>query len=163
MEYIFAFFDITTIIYVLIGVSIIILVLLANTIRLEIRMRNLTKGKSGTSLEEMIVSTINKQDEFEVFRKSLEKYLEQAEKRLKRSTQGIETIRFNAFQGVGEGGNQSFASAFIDQNGDGLIISSIYARERMSVFAKPIHGFKSEYDLTGEEQEALKRAKEKVK
>ena len=46
-----------------------------------------------------------------------------------------------------------------NEEGDGLVISSLYARERMSVFAKPIKNGKSEYELTQEEIEVINKAK----
>jgi len=86
-------------------------------------------------------------------------YLKTAEARLRRSIQGVETIRFNAFKGTGEGGNQSFAIALLSENGDGTVVSSLYARDRMSVFAKPIKNFSSEFEMTAEERDAVTRAK----
>ena len=47
----------------------------------------------------------------------------------------------------------------LNEEGDGVVLSSLYSRERMSVFAKPIKGGKSEYELTGEETNAIKKAK----
>jgi hypothetical protein len=45
----------------------------------------------------------------------------------------------------------------IDKN-SGVALSSLYSRERMSVFAKPIKNHKSEYELTTEEKEVLSRS-----
>jgi len=77
-------------------------------------------------------------------------------KKLKKSIRGLGTVRFNPFPD--QGSNQSFAIGMLDENGDGVVISSLYSRERMSMFAKPIKNGKSEYDLTEEEKEALKKA-----
>ncbi|MGH7249434.1 MAG: DUF4446 family protein, partial [Minisyncoccia bacterium] len=55
--------------------------------------------------------------------------------------------------------NQSFAIGMMNEDGDGLVLSSLYSRERMSIFAKPIKRGKSEYELTAEEKEALNKAK----
>jgi len=49
----------------------------------------------------------------------------------------------------------------LNEDGDGVVFSSLYSRERMSIFAKPIKNGKSEYELTEEEKEALKKAKVK--
>jgi len=84
------------------------------------------------------------------------------EKRLNQSVRGVGTVRFNPFRGTGDGGNQSFASAFIDEKGDGVVFSTLYSRERMSVFAKPLTGGKSEYELTGEERRAIQKAREQM-
>ncbi len=81
------------------------------------------------------------------------------DKKLSRTVSGNETVRFNPFQGAGLGGNQSFATALINAEGDGVVISSLYSRDRVSIFSKPIKKFSSEYELTAEEKEALQKAK----
>jgi len=47
----------------------------------------------------------------------------------------------------------------VNENGDGVVLSSLYSRERMSIFAKPVKNGKSEYELTTEEKEVLEKAK----
>ena len=70
-----------------------------------------------------------------------------------RSIRNIKTIRFNPF--ADSGSNQSFATAIVDDHGNGVILSSLYSRERMSVFAKPIENGVPKYDLTEEEAQVL--------
>jgi len=137
--------------------GLIILILVVWIIRFEIKFKRLTAGKSG-NLEESITHIKNNQKEAEGFMNEMEKYLTDVEKRLQRSVQAVETVRFNAFDGVGA--NQSFATALINQHGDGVVISSLYGRERTSVFSKPIKKHDSEHGLSDEEKEAVKRAKE---
>jgi len=72
----------------------------------------------------------------------------------------VETIRFNPFKGNGSGGNQSFSTAFVNEEGDGVVISSLYSREHISVFAKPIKKMSSEYEMTKEEKDSLEKASE---
>lgn len=126
---------------------------------LEHRMRKLLAGKDAQSLEGVIRALGDDIRALEKFQTSTTDYLADAEKRIKRSVQGVETIRFNAFKGNGEGGNQSFAVALLSENGDGAIISSLYARDRMSVFAKPVKNFTSEFEMTAEECDAIERAR----
>lgn len=57
------------------------------------------------------------------------------------------------------GSKQSFATALLNEHGDGVVISTLYSRERTSVFAKPIKKFDSEYELTPEETQALTEAR----
>lgn len=129
----------------------------------EWRMSRLMHGKSGKNLEEIVIRNASDMDRFKQFRKELEKYLESVEKRLERSVRGVATIRFNPFKGTGEGGNQSFASAFIDERGNGVVFSTLHARERISIFAKPLTDGKSTYELTGEERHAIQKAKEQLR
>lgn len=136
---------------VTVGLSIWVLVL-------ESRIKKLLAGKDAGSLEETIVALGKDIRALEKFQGATESYLTEVEKRIKRSIQGVETIRFNAFKGTGEGGNQSFAIALLSENGDGAVISSLYARDRMSIFAKPVKNFSSEFELTAEEQGVIKQA-----
>ncbi len=68
----------------------------------------------------------------------------------------METIRFNPFPD--QGSNQSFAIGMLNEDGDGVVISSLYSRDRMSIFAKPVKDKKSTYELSTEEKEALRKA-----
>ena len=47
----------------------------------------------------------------------------------------------------------------LNEEGDGVVLSSLYSRERMSIFAKPIKNGKSEYELTEEEKKLLEKAR----
>ncbi len=96
-------------------------------------------------------------------KKSTSIYLEEVEKRLQKSIQSVHTIRFNPFHGTGEGGNQSFATVFLNEQGDGAVISSIYTRDRVSVFSKGLKNFSSEHGMSEEEIEAIKKAREILK
>lgn len=135
-------------------------VLLAWVIRLEVKLRRLSAGKSGASLEDAIAQLSDRQKELAGFRKELEPYLQSAETRIRSGLQAVSVKRFDPFGG--NSGNQSFAAAFLSENGDGIVISSIYTRERMSVFAKPIQAFASEYALSEEETAAIADARAKL-
>ena len=78
-------------------------------------------------------------------KENTEKELTEVNTKLKKSIRGLETVRFNPFPD--QGSNQSFAIGMLNEEGDGVVISSLYSRERMSVFAKPIKDGKSEYEL----------------
>jgi len=90
-------------------------------------------------------------------REKIEKDIGLINQKLKKSVRGLETIRFNPFPD--QGSNQSFAIGILNEEEDGVVISSLYSRERMSIFAKPIKAGKSTYELTEEEKEVLKKAK----
>ncbi len=46
----------------------------------------------------------------------------------------------------------------MNDEGNGVVMSSLYARDRMSIFAKPIVKGKSEFELSSEEKEVLDRS-----
>jgi hypothetical protein len=142
------------------GLAAIALVCFLWAVRLEIKLRRFVAGKDGKTLEDSILALKKEQGELKRFRADVEQYLTLVEARLARSLQGVTTVRFNAFKGTGSGGNQSFATAFLNEEGDGVVLSSLYGRERVGVFAKPIRKETSEYELTAEEREAIIAAKE---
>jgi len=145
--------------YILITALVVILILILWNVRLEIKMRRLLRGKNAKTLEDTILQLGKETNSLRSSNDLIKDYLEDVERRLKRSIQGTSTIRFNPFKGVGAGGNQSFATAFINEEGNGVVISSIYSRDRMSVYSKPLKNYKSEYELTKEEKEAIAEAK----
>jgi hypothetical protein len=147
---------------IVLGTVVILAILVILTVwltRLEKRMRSLTRGKSGESLEEAIRSIAKRCDDLGSFRSELERYLESLEERVRKSARHIETVRFNPFQGNGTGGNQSFSTAFIDERGDGIVITGLHSREAMRVFAKPITNHASEYELIDEERRIIEKAR----
>jgi hypothetical protein len=97
------------------------------------------------------------------FRNEIEVYLGDVERRLKKSVQSVHTVRFNPFAGTGDGGKQSFATAFLTEDGDGFIISTLYSRDHVSVYGKPVMKYASAHELSEEEAEALEQARAKLK
>jgi len=87
---------------------------------------------------------------------NLSRELESLKKESKFSIQKIGIVRFNPFSEIG--GAQSFSIAFLDGKNNGVVITSLYTREGNRVYGKPIKNGKSEYLLSEEEKEALKKA-----
>jgi len=148
--------------YLLIAVLASLVIFIILFIRLEFRLKKLLRGNKVESIEDSLSLIEQDIKDLKQFKKDSTNYLEKVEKRLGRSVQGIGTIRFNPFQGTGSGGNQSFASSFLSENGDGIVLSSLYSRERVSIFAKPLKKFQSEFELTNEEKESLAKARENI-
>src|SRR5258706_16183591 len=72
--------------------------------------------------------------------------------------QKIGLLRFNPFKDTG--GDQSFILALVDGNNTGVIISGLYSRSGTRWYAKKVKVGKGlDHDLTDEEKEALKEAK----
>lgn len=150
----------TDIFIIIFTIGMVITVLLG--IHTEWRLSRLFRGKGGKTLEEIIIRNATDIDKFKEFRKELETYLESVEKRLNQSVRGVGTVRFNPFKGTGDGGNQSFATALLNEDEDGVVLSTLYTRERVGIYAKPLKKGHSEYELTREEKEAIVLAKKKL-
>lgn len=78
------------------------------------------------------------------------------EKKLRTGVDRAELLRFRAFENVGS--DLSFAFALLNQEGSGVVLSSIHNRDESRVYAKPIKEGMSTYSLTGEEKEVIDRA-----
>jgi hypothetical protein len=129
---------------------------------LERRLRRFMRGESGASLEGTIRKILGRYDEFENFQKQMAHALNTIDTRLKTAARGVGTVRFDAFSGDGSGGMQSFATALVSEDGDGVVISSLHARASTRIFAKPVKGFTSEHELTEEEQQAIDTARSRT-
>jgi len=144
--------------YIVLGGLFLIIVILTFWIfQLENRLRMLCRGKSGVNLEDTIEAILKKTGQLIEHQKELENQHHIFEDKLSDSIRGVATVRFNPFKGSGS--NQSFATAFLNERGDGVVVSSIYSRERVSIFAKPIEELASKYELMKEEKEALSQAR----
>jgi hypothetical protein len=130
---------------------------------MHFKLRRFLTNVDAHNISDSLKQVSNDLTDIQNFRKEMETYLESVEKRLRKSVQSVDTIRFNPFKGVGTGGNQSFATAFLTEEGDGVILSSLYSRDHVSVFSKPIKNSSSEHELSDEEREALENAKKKLK
>ncbi len=153
-------FNQSILLYILLGITAVLFVLV---IHLEVKIKRLKIGKNSESLEDSISTAKKNLENLNAFQKAAITHLEDVEKRLSRSVQAVETIRFNPFKGEGFGGNQSFSTAFLNENGDGVIISSMYSRDRVSVFSKPLEKFQSSFELTEEEKEVISNSQTSLK
>ncbi|MDP3957889.1 MAG: DUF4446 family protein [bacterium] len=149
--------DTNLLIYILLGL---IAVLAGMVAYLWIKVARLLRGKDARTLEDTMRALQNDIDALRTSRAEIEGYLKQVERRLRRAISRVGTVRFNPFQGS-SGSNQSFATAFLSEEGDGVVLSSLYSRDRVSVFAKPFEKGASSYELTGEEKEAIAKSKER--
>lgn len=145
--------------YVIYALSFVVLLLIILVIRLNLKVKKFLIGKDAKSLEDSIIKAGINLENLNTFQNDVINHFKNIEKRLSRSIQAVETIRFNPFKGTGDGGNQSFSTALINQNGKGVVISSLYSRDRISVFSKPIENFESKFELTEEEAEVVQNSK----
>ena len=131
-------------------------ILARRTRALDARLRGITRGAEGRSLESVLDTHLEK-----VY--AMSRQLEDVAARTavlegvqRRSFQRVGLVRFNPFEGTG--GNQSFALALLDAAGDGWVLSSLHAREGTRVYAKSITGGRSDAGLSAEETAAINQA-----
>ena len=143
------------------GAFILAVVALVLLLSLRRRFVRMALGRTG-SIEESISILLRDTKELQNFRTELEKYLKAAESRLRGSVQGVGVVRFNAFASNGAGGNQSFSVALIDEHHSGVVLSTLYSRNHVGVYAKPLEKGASTFELTAEEQGAIEKAKQSL-
>ncbi len=148
----------------IIGLLVIALAILAGVLvvvsrrarRIESQLAGLTRGDDGENLADILEAHLDKvyavarrQDELDVRAGALEA-------RAGHTLQGVSLVRFNNFDDTG--GNQSFALAMADPEANGVVISSLHARNQTRVYAKAVARGVAEGALSAEEGEALREA-----
>jgi hypothetical protein len=69
----------------------------------------------------------------------------------------LAVVRYDAFGDMG--GHLSWSMALLDDGGDGVVLTSIHGRSEARTYAKNITGWSCEQQLSPEEAEAVKFAK----
>lgn len=133
------------------------IVLLVYVIYLHRKLSFFMRGENGKSLESTVRTYISHVDELKKHDELIAEHALQLDKRLAHAVRNVSTMRFKAFDQ--NSSNQSFAIALLNELGDGVILSSLHHRDRVSVFAKPIAKYECAQDLTEEEVGVLTEAK----
>jgi hypothetical protein len=114
------------------------------------------KGKKVKDLEEVLSEQVKRMENIEDDIKDINKWNEKLQGICDISITKVGVIRFNPFKDTG--GDQSFAIALLDSSNNGIVFSSLYTREGTRVYAKPIENGASSYNLSKEEEGAIKKA-----
>jgi hypothetical protein len=69
----------------------------------------------------------------------------------------VGVVRYDAFGDMG--GRLSFSAALFDDEGNGLVISSINGRSETRTYAKPLVDLRSDHTLSPEEEDAIRLAR----
>jgi hypothetical protein len=136
------------------------LIALVVSLMIHARIKKIFRSASAPDVERLMGLHTKTLEDFVRYKSESMEYMKSLDGRIKKKTVNASTLRFNPFQGEGIGGNQSFSSVLADEEGDGVVITSMHARERTNVFAKPLKNWKSEYQLSEEEENAVNQAKE---
>ena len=148
-------------IYALGFIGIILCLLAFFIIRTNQKLGKFMRGKDAKSLEVLLNEIVKELHDQRKEQEDIKAHLGHVEKRLRKSIQGVDLVRFNPF--TDSGSNQSFAISFLNEHGDGVVLSSLYARDRMSIFAKKIKNLGSEHELSDEEKLVITNAGKTMK
>lgn len=115
------------------------------------------QGKAG---QETILEAVGRQaEEVRALRGEIRKgneHLQALTEAFRGAVQLVSVHRYDAFEDMG--GKLSFSAALLNADGDGLVISCINGRQETRSYAKPVEGARSRYNLSPEEQEAIRQA-----
>lgn len=117
--------------------------------------RVLPQGESG-GIDEILDRQLKRVDSLSERVDALNRLHRELEGLSQRTIQKVGVIRYNPFSDTG--GDQSFAIALLDALGNGVVLSSLHSRTDTRVFAKPVQSGRSKYQLSDEEQDAIKKA-----
>jgi len=151
------FLDNNLIILVILAVLLIVdILLLVGVFQLKKKIRIFLKGKKVKDMEEVVSEQLKRIENSEDKIKELSQWNEKLQGICDISITKVGIVRFNPFKDTG--GDQSFVIALLDSRNDGLVLSSLYTREGTRIYSKPIEKGMSNYNLSKEEGEAIKKA-----
>lgn len=124
--------------------------------RLRRRLRRVLPEGESSGIDEILDRQLKRIDGLTERIDALNKLHHELESLSQRTIQKVAVIRYNPFADTG--GDQSFAIALLDSLGNGVVLSSLHSRTDTRVFAKAVQGGRSKYQLSDEEQDAIKKA-----
>ena len=131
--------------------------LLAGISSLKARYAQMMKGPdSGGSIEEMLISHIDETRRVAEENGAIKRECERIDALLQKAVTRVGVVRFSAFQDMGS--DLSYAVALMDSRNNGVVFSSIFAREDSRSYVKPIENGRSSYAMTKEEEQAVRDA-----
>jgi hypothetical protein len=134
-----------------------VIVLLVRFAALSKKQARLLRGADGHSIERMLLEHADTRHEIESQLAEARQSGTSNTAALRLCLQKVGMVRYDAFPDVG--GEQSFSLALLDAENSGLILSGLFSRHDMRVYAKPVSGGVSSLALTPEEEKALHSAR----
>ncbi len=125
--------------------------------RLAAHYRTLTAGTEGGGLQSVLEDHVRQVRQATARVQELDGLTRNVERSSRGHLQRLGFLRFNPFRETG--GDQSFALALTDADGNGVVISSLHSRDVTRVYAKPLAAWETSYQLTEEEQKAIQKAR----
>lgn len=130
-----------------------VLGLLTWVIYTERRLKRFFLGNNAASLESTMTDLVKTVQLVCRKQEVTDKAIIEIRSLLQTSVKQVAVVRFNPFNDAG--GNQSFSMALLDRDGNGAVVSSLYSRDGVRVYGKPIIAGESKYPLSEEEAQAI--------
>jgi hypothetical protein len=113
----------------------------------------------GDSGEDILAAIARQIDSVERLRGKLDLIGRETAQLRQRTSSLLRTVgftRYDAFPDIG--GQLSYSVAFLDEAGDGIVLSAINGRSETRSYAKPVRGGLSDHNLSDEERTAIAMA-----
>ena len=136
--------------------AVVLIIVLCKLKTLKRRVDSLTRGKDTESLEDIIVSYLERVESLEEGEEITRAALNAIKDNLKITYQKTGLVKYDAFREMS--GALSYSLALLDKENNGVLISSMYSREGCYTYAKEIIKGESKINLSEEEAESLERA-----
>ena len=117
--------------------------------------------KEDVDLENLLIHYAKKVNNVKETQDEIKEQLNTLSHEVKYCTQKVGIVRYNAIERVGA--DLSFAIAMLDAEDNGIVLNGIYSRDGSYVYSKPVQNGQSTYELSDEEKEAIRLAKENNK
>ena len=151
----------TLFVYVALGASAALgVTVLALTYRLRAVRRTyarlLAGGDSGEDLLAAVARQVESVDRLRGKLNLIGRETAQLRQRTSSLVRTVGFTRYDAFPDIG--GQLSYSAAFLDEAGDGIVLSAINGRSETRSYAKPVRGGLSDHNLSDEERTAIAMA-----
>jgi hypothetical protein len=148
---------VSTVVIALLVINLVVtLTLLISNARLKRKLRKWQSIHKTADLERVYDETLIEVASIAEQVKAFGERVRDVEAKMNQKISTARILRYNAFPEVGS--DLSFSLALLDDEQNGVVLSSIYGRQESRIYAKPIvHGL-SKYPLTEEEEHVLNEA-----
>ncbi len=138
------------------GVAIVAVVLaiwaLSSAARLRKRLVRMMRG-GGVNLEDSMAKTHEAAQTASALAGAFDERIVRLEAKTAQTLNKFGLVRFNPFDDTGA--DLSFSLALLNDTGDGITLTSLWGRNEVRLYAKPVKGRGSRYALSQEEQRAI--------
>lgn len=124
------------------------------------RYEAMMSGSGVEDLESLLIDLKMQSDMLEEGQREQQMLIEAAQSKICGMKSKVAVKRYNAF---GERGNDlSFSLAIVDDNRNGIVLTSLHNRENSYIYSKPVEGGESQYPLSPEEKEVIAQALQQI-
>ena len=115
--------------------------------------RNALKVANGRPIDRMLEEHLESRNAMEGQIADLQRRLKLSEDWMDKAISYASIVRYDAFDNVT--GNQSFAVALQNSQGDGILLNAVSGRDQARIYGKSVKGGVSDGNLTPEEKQAI--------